>query len=527
MWPRRRLRGRPDRPGPLGAARHPAAPNALATGSDGCNDYLAPYVLAGSAISFRAIGVSYPPRTCGPARSAIESAYVTALASVTSYLLVDSTLAFVAHAGTPVLIYRASTRPTIVGGSVVTGLVDPTGTLATPLGSDALTLLFGANELLAGRTGCNWVFGRYAVADSAMVIGPLGVTRAACATEELSAQEARFLGALGAARAWTVEADGLRLFDLLGMPLMTLVRDPHAVPLPTLTPTLSASPSPGPTAKPTPGTVAVPDVVGDVEADALVTLGAAGLTAGERLRAYSDTVDFGQHHQYGPQGGGRGPAGYRCGLHGLPGSQPDTQPEPETHRQAHPQAHRRAHCKADPQAYRRAHCQANPQAHRRAHCQADPQTHRQAQPEPHRDPGSQCLVRRPVGRHRLDVVRIRRWHRRGHRHPDRARDTERGVLSRRHHRFAGCNSYTASYTLEAPSIDIGEVAAAQMVCGDLGTASRPTTWRPLARSRAGCCPTTADTDTVRSGGLPKSHLQPAADLGGRATASPAGYAVAR
>ena len=44
----------------------------LATGSDGCNDYSAPYVLAGSAISFGDVAVSYPPRTCAPARSAIE-----------------------------------------------------------------------------------------------------------------------------------------------------------------------------------------------------------------------------------------------------------------------------------------------------------------------------------------------------------------------------------------------------------------------------------------------------------------------
>ena len=51
------------------------------------------------------------------------------------------------------LIFRASTRPTVVGGWAVTGLLSPTGTLATPTGSDALTLAFGANESLAGVTG--------------------------------------------------------------------------------------------------------------------------------------------------------------------------------------------------------------------------------------------------------------------------------------------------------------------------------------------------------------------------------------
>ena len=38
----------------------------LATGSDGCNDYSAPYALAGSAISFGDLGVSYPPLDMRP-----------------------------------------------------------------------------------------------------------------------------------------------------------------------------------------------------------------------------------------------------------------------------------------------------------------------------------------------------------------------------------------------------------------------------------------------------------------------------
>ena len=36
--------------------------------------------------------------------------------------------------------------------------------------------------------------------------------------------------------------------------------------------------------------------------------------------------------------------------------------------------------------------------------------------------------------------------------------------------FAGCNSYTASYTVEGSSIDIGEVATTQELCGDLAIA---------------------------------------------------------
>jgi heat shock protein HslJ len=49
--------------------------------------------------------------------------------------------------------------------------------------------------------------------------------------------------------------------------------------------------------------VAVPDVLGLVEADALVDIGAAGLTAGERTRAYSSKVRSGRVISTDPRAG--------------------------------------------------------------------------------------------------------------------------------------------------------------------------------------------------------------------------------
>ncbi len=340
------------------------------------------------------------------------------------------------------LIFRASTRPTVVGGWAVTGLLDPTGTLATPTGSDALTLAFGANESLAGVTGCNRVFGRYAVAGSAMVIGPLGATRAACPTEELSTQEARFVGALDGTRAWSVETNELSLSDHLGTLLMTLVRDPNVVPLPNPTPTPSASPSPGPTAKPTPGTVAVPDVVGDVEADALVTLGAAGLTAGERLRAYSDTVDLGSITRTDPKAGVVVKLGTAVDFTVSRGPSPTPSPKPTPKPSPKPTAKPSPKPTTKPSPKPTDKPSPEPSA-----SSADPLA----------DTGWMLSGYDDGTGEVIDI-------------PIVPETPSLGFSAGAIIGFAGCNSYTASYTVEGSSIDIGEVATTQKLCGDLATA---------------------------------------------------------
>jgi heat shock protein HslJ len=58
-----------------------------------------------------------------------------------------------------------------------------------------------------------------------------------------------------------------------------------------------------PKATPTPATVTVPDVIGDTEPDALVALGAAGLTAGEKTSAYDAAVTKGTVMSTNPKAG--------------------------------------------------------------------------------------------------------------------------------------------------------------------------------------------------------------------------------
>ena len=97
---------------------------------------------------------------------------------------------------------------------------------------------------------------------------------------------------LAAVTGWQVDGPGLVLVDRNGAPQLTLlgIGGPDATPSPSPSPT--RTPRPTPTA--TPRSVAVPDVTGTTEADALVAFGAAGLTAGDRTRAYSGSVRSGR-----------------------------------------------------------------------------------------------------------------------------------------------------------------------------------------------------------------------------------------
>ncbi len=68
-------------------------------------------------------------------------------------------------------------------------------------------------------------------------------------------------------------------------------------------PTATPTAAPTATAEPTDATIAVPDIVDETEQDGLVELGAAGLTAGDRTRAYSDDIDSGRIVSTDPRAG--------------------------------------------------------------------------------------------------------------------------------------------------------------------------------------------------------------------------------
>jgi len=70
---------------------------------------------------------------------------------------------------------------------------------------------------VGGTTGCNGYSGPYTLSGDSLAFGPLVSTLRACVDPVMNRQEAEFLGALGATRAWSADGDTLELRDDAGV----------------------------------------------------------------------------------------------------------------------------------------------------------------------------------------------------------------------------------------------------------------------------------------------------------------------
>lgn len=75
----------------------------------------------------------------------------------------------------------------------------------------AASIEFTEDGQVTGTTGCNSFTGGYTIDGSSISIGPLAATRAACATDVMTVQEAGYLGALDRAATWAIDDDMLTL----------------------------------------------------------------------------------------------------------------------------------------------------------------------------------------------------------------------------------------------------------------------------------------------------------------------------
>ena len=556
--------------------------NGYASGSDGCNEYFASYTVAGSALSFGQVGVTFPPVACSADQTAFETSYYASLASVTSFLLVGSSLTLVDGNGTPVLTYGAAptaaaigpwivtgyrdangeivepiegsalsldlrpdgtargysgcdwlaggytlagdtiqldqyvpgqpvcvspelqtqrdlyltaldaarswtvteygfklrneagnlevtleAAPTsaIAGGWIPTGIAGANGTLVPPVVGSVLTLVFGTDGTLTGTTGCNSLFGEYDIAGSAVIIEPLGTTRMACTSDQLSQQEAAYVDALGRAASWTMDATGLSLIAEDGSTTVSLVDDPNLPPpsptpvMPTPTPTIAPTPvptptpsprptptpSPRPTPKPTPkatakptpkptaATVTVPNVVGDAEADALVAFGAAGVKAGAKTNKY-DKAKKGTVISTDPKGGVVVARGTAVDYKVSRGPEPTPSPTPQPTAKPTPKPTAKPTPKPTPKP-----------------------TASTAPSDPLKGT-SWILSKYDDGTG--DVITV----------PVQPETPTAAFASGSISGFAGCNTYTGSYSLSGSTITLGALSTTAKACDDLATA---------------------------------------------------------
>lgn len=200
----------------------PAAVGATATfadgqvsGSNGCNSFNGPYTASGSSLTVGPLASTL--MACGPAQSAIESAFMSAFQDAGSYTATDTQLTIYDTSGAQVLVFEPQAAISLVG--TPWDVVNYNNGKQATVGLEAdstITLAFGADGNVSGNATCNTYNGTYTADGDAVTVGPLATTRMACASDKLNAQEAQYLAALQNSATYDITNGMLTIRDAGG-----------------------------------------------------------------------------------------------------------------------------------------------------------------------------------------------------------------------------------------------------------------------------------------------------------------------
>lgn len=194
-------------------------------GSAGCNLYGGFYDLADDGTLFIEIG-GMTEMACEEPLMALDQAYVSALAEVTSASATEETLTLEGEGIT--LAYTAEEQLQLEGTPwTLDGVATGTDAVSSTLGGTEVTAVFEGGTV-SGNGGCNTYSGGYTVDAPAIEIGPLASTSMACADPAVDAQEAAYLDALGRAGTFEIAGSTLTLYDDEGGFLLSFVGGPPA-----------------------------------------------------------------------------------------------------------------------------------------------------------------------------------------------------------------------------------------------------------------------------------------------------------
>jgi heat shock protein HslJ len=97
-----------------------------------------------------------------------------------------------------------------------------------PEGSAAVGMqLLAQNSRLVGFSGCNRLFGGYALDGESLKFAQVGGTKMACADETRMQLEQRYLGMFSDAARWRIAGQSLELLDAAGEPVAVFTADPR------------------------------------------------------------------------------------------------------------------------------------------------------------------------------------------------------------------------------------------------------------------------------------------------------------
>jgi heat shock protein HslJ len=193
-----------------------------ASGFAGCNTYRGSYTLNGSNLRFGTMATT--AMACEPTGSAIETAFLNRLADVRRYALTRSGLDLMDGGGARLLAFVPA-NTSLAGDWKITGVLSSSGAAFNGVPEPLPTASFAADGSMTGNTGCNTVHGSWTQGPGdAVKIGPLAGTLKACASPELSTQEAAISDAFNSATTAEVTSRSASLFNSAGQRTMSLER---------------------------------------------------------------------------------------------------------------------------------------------------------------------------------------------------------------------------------------------------------------------------------------------------------------
>jgi heat shock protein HslJ len=186
-------------------------------GSSGCNRFSGSAdVGAGSIVLGPLAGTMM---ACEPEVMDAEAATLAALAAASAWSVRDGTLVLEGPDG---IVMELAPAPSGLTGVrwIATGINNGRGGVVSAIPGWPVDAVFGEDETVTGRGGCNRFRGPWSLIGAMLAIGPLATTRMACPDEAVMAQESAFTRAMELATSYERELDRLVLRDAGGAALI-------------------------------------------------------------------------------------------------------------------------------------------------------------------------------------------------------------------------------------------------------------------------------------------------------------------
>lgn len=183
------------------------------TGTTGVNQYGGTYEVDGSSVK-----VTLGPTTLmagTPEAMDQESAFLAALATVTSYEIEGEVLTLKTEAGETALVCTAAPQDLTQGTWLLVNYNNGKEAVVGVLQGTEITAQFAADGAVTGKGGCNTYNGTYEASGAEFKLtAPLASTKMMCAEPEgIMEQEAAFLAAFDKVTSFEIQSGQLIMYD--------------------------------------------------------------------------------------------------------------------------------------------------------------------------------------------------------------------------------------------------------------------------------------------------------------------------